>query len=214
MPSRRLLARAPREALLRLLALALPCVSAAQTPPAPAPSVAAAPPSVTLLERVVAVVDERPLLLSDVQTLAAVRGLDAKAALDPAIDERLMYGEASRLAQAEVRTADVDEALASLLARQPELRERLPEADLRRLLRRQLAILRYVEFRFRPQVRITDEQVRKAWEAEEVGRPSGLPLEDATEAIRARLERRALDERIEAWVAELRARADVRIVAP
>ena len=42
----------------------------------------------------------------------------------------------------------------------------------------------------------------------------GVALEDAQDTIRDRLERRALDERVEAWVAELRARADVRVVAP
>ncbi len=90
----------------------------------------------------------------------------------------------------------------------------MPEPDLRRLLRRQLAILKYVEFRFRPQVRVGDDEVRKAWEEEQAGNPAGPALEDAQEEIRSRLERRALDERIEAWVRELRARADVRYVGP
>jgi hypothetical protein len=177
------------------------------------PALAAAP-AVETIERVAAVVDERPLLLSDVRALAAVRGLAQAAALQAAIEERLMYAEASRLAQAEVRAGDEDEALAALLTRSPDLAGSVPQPDLRRLLRRQLTILKYVEFRFRPQVRITDEQVRKAWETEDVGRPSGVALEDAQDAIRARLERRALDERVEAWVAELRARAEVRVVAP
>jgi hypothetical protein len=190
------------------LALLVAAASSAQTAAAPAG------PSVETLERVVAVVDERPLLLSDVRALGAVRGLDEARALEAAIDERLMYAEASRLTQAEVRPGDEDAALAALVAREPGLPAGVPEPDLRRLLRRQLTILKYVEFRFRPQLRITDEQVRKAWEAEEVGRPSGVPLEDAQEALRARLERRALDERVEAWVAELRKRADVRRVAP
>jgi hypothetical protein len=166
------------------------------------------------IERVVAVVDERPLLLSDVRTLADVRGLSEEAALEAAIDERLMYAESSRLAQAEVSSGDEDEALAALLARQPTLTGRVREPDLRRLLRRQLTILKYVEFRFRPQIRVGDEAVRRAWEADNVGRPSGTALEDAEPAIRARLERRALDERVEAWVSELRARADVRKVDP
>lgn len=174
----------------------------------------AAPPEVELLERVAAVVDERPLLLSDVRALAAVRGLAEPAALEAAIEERLMYAEASRLAQAEVRAGDEDQALGALLAREPALAERVPRPDLLRLLRRQLTILKYVEFRFRPQLRVSDEQVRKAWEAEEVGRPSGLALEDAQDTLRARLERRALDERIEAWVGELRARTEVRVIAP
>ncbi len=187
--------------------------SAAQPPTASRPAAPAAS-SVETLERVLAVVDEQPLLLSDVRALAAVRGLTEPAALEAEIDERLMYAEASRLAQAEVRPGDEEAALGALLAARPELSARVPEPDLRRLLRRQLTILKYVEFRFRPQVRVSDEQVRKAWESEEVGRPTGVPLEDAQDSIRARLERHALDERVEAWIAELRSRADVRAVAP
>ncbi len=207
MPSRRPL-------LLGLPAVVLSAAaSAAQAPPPPRPSAPATVP-VETLERVVAVVDQQPLLLSDVRALAAVRGLGEPAALEAAIDERLMYAEASRLAQAEVRPGDEEAALKALLAREPELATRVPEPDLHRLLRRQLTILKYVEFRFRPQVRVSDEQVRKAWESAEVGRPTGIPLEDAQDSIRAQLERRALDERVEAWIAELRSRADVRPVAP
>jgi len=165
---------------------------------------------VETIERVVAVVDERPLLLSDVRALQAVRGLAEPKALEAAIDERLMHLEASRLPQADVSPEEEDRALALLLETRPALRAAVPEADLRRLLRRQLGVLKYVEFRFRPQVRVSDEEVRKAWEEEQAGRPAGPALEDEQEAIRARLERQAIDERIEAWVASLRARAAVR----
>jgi hypothetical protein len=167
-----------------------------------------AAPKVELIERVVAVVDERPLLLSDVRALALVRRLAPDDALQAVIDERLMHAEAAHVAQAEVSPAQEDAALAALLEKSPALRTSVPEPDLRRLLRRQLAILQYVEFRFRPQIHVSDEEVRRAWALE----PTGPALEDAVEAIRARLERRMLDERIEAWVQELRTRADVRQV--
>ncbi|HSD67898.1 MAG TPA: hypothetical protein VLF95_14415 [Vicinamibacteria bacterium] len=176
---------------------------------APAAAPAPAPPS-EIVERIVAVVDERPLLLTDVQTLRAVRGLGETEALEAAIDERLMHLEAARLPQAEVSREEEDRALALLLESRATLRAEVPEPDLRRLLRRQIAILKYVEFRFRPQVRVSDEEVRRAWEEEQAGNPAGPALEDEQEAIRARLERRALDERVESWVKELRARADVR----
>jgi hypothetical protein len=169
---------------------------------------------VEIVERVVAVVDERPLLLSDLRALMAVRGLGEAEALEAAIDERLMHLEAARLPQAEVTPEEEDRALALLLETRPRLRDEVREPDLRRLLRRQLAILKYVEFRFRPQVRVSDDEVRRAWSQEQAGDPAGLALEDAQEQIRSRLERRALDERIEAWVKELRARADVRYVGP
>ena len=166
-------------------------------------------PGATTLERVVAVVDGRPLLLSDVADLSRVRGLAEAAALEAAIDERLMYAEASRLAQAEVQPADEDAALGALLTRQPALASRVAGPELRRLLRRQLTILKYVEFRFRPQLRVSDQEVRAAFEADPA---AGESWEAEKQKIRERLERRALDERIEAWVKELRGRADVRYV--
>jgi hypothetical protein len=169
---------------------------------------AATAAKVELIERIVAVIDERPLLLSDVRTLAIVRGIAPDAALQAAVDERLMHAEAAHVAQAEVSPAQETAALTALLEKTPALRDKVAEPDLRRLLRRQLAILQYVEVRFRPQIHVSEEEVRKAWELE----PTGPALEDAVEGIRARLERRTLDERIEAWVAELRTRADVRSV--
>lgn len=190
----------------RLIALVLAGVAAAAAAQAPAP------PRPEVVERIVAVVDERPLLLSDLRALMAVRGLAEGEALEAVIDERLMHLEASRLPQADVSPEEEDRALSLLLETRKHLRAETPEPDLRRLLRRQLAILKYVEFRFRPQVRIGDDEVRKAWEEDQAGRPAGPALEDAQELIRARLERRALDERIEAWVRELRSRADVRYV--
>ena len=177
-----------------------------------APAAAQGPARTEVVERIVAVVDERPLLLSDLRALMAVRGLAEGEALEAVIDERLMQLEASRLPQADVSPEEEDRALSLLLETRKHLRAEAPEADLRRLLRRQLVILKYVEFRFRPQVRVGDDEVRKAWEEEQAGRPAGSALEDAQELIRARLERRALDERIEAWVRELRARSDVRYV--
>ncbi len=207
--------RAARGWLLLALAAGWPSPPVQAAPPR-APSGAAAPvaPAAETIERVMAVVDSRPLLLSEVRALALVRGLNENDALEEAIAESLMYAEASRLPEAEVLAEDETAALAVLVEREPAVRERVPEPQLRRLVHRQIAILRYIEFRFRPQVRISDEQVRREWEAEEVGRPSGLALEDAQDAIRARLERRALDERVEAWVGELRARAEVRVVPP
>ena len=66
--------------------------------------------------------------------------------------------------QSAVRPTEEERALSRLLrgAARPRAgawRRR----DLRRLVRRQLAILKYVEFRFRPQVRVTPEEVEKAY---------------------------------------------------
>ena len=197
----------------------------ASGPSAQAAPRSATPPATTrvVLERIVAVVDGRPLLLSEVRALQVLKGLDEDRARKEAIDARLMYQEAARLPQADVSAEDEDRALARLEAERPEVRGRIEKGELRRLVRRELAILKYVEFRFRPQLGVTDEDVRRAFETEEgrkgdaapvdgPARPAGRAFEEFSAQIRERLERRALDERIEAWVSDLRERANVRYV--
>lgn len=165
-----------------------------------------------IVERILAVVDERPLLLSGVRAVETVRGLDRGPALEASIDERLMHAEAARLPQAAVSDQEVERALEALLETRPGLEARVPRSELRRLIRRQAVILRYVEFRFRPQIRITEEALRAAWNEDYRGEPEGPPFEEAVPQLRARLERRALDRRIEGWVRDLRERAEVRYV--
>lgn len=165
-----------------------------------------------IVERILVVVDSRPLLLSSVRALETVRGLERGEALEAAIDERLMFEQASRLPQAQATEEEEERALASLKSTHPGIDESVPDPELRRLLRRQIVILKYVDFRFRPQVRVDDEALREAWNAGYRGRPEGPAFEEAAPALRARLEREELDRRIEAWVSDLRARAEVRYV--
>ena len=173
-----------------LLALALCC---------------AVPALAETVERILAVVDGRPVLLSEVVLVGKLKGIGHAEALEALIDERLMFQEAVRLGQATPR--DVEEKAYE------ELRQRAPstgdELGLRRLARRQVAILRYVAFRFQPQVRVTDEAVRAEWERRfPEPRPS---LDEVAAGLREELEARDLDARLEAWVKALRAGADVRM---
>jgi hypothetical protein len=152
-------------------------------------TLAPAPGRAETIERVLAVVQERPVLLSEVRVVQLVRGLLPDQALEALIDERLMYEQASRLPQAAVTDAEVERGVAGLLAARPELATPLTPLDLARLVRRQASILKFVEFRLRPQVRLAD---------------------DLPEAERAAQLRKGLDERIEAWVKDLRAGAEIR----
>jgi hypothetical protein len=161
-------------------------------------------------ERVLAAVDKRPILLTEVQALEAVRGLSRAEAVDALIDEDLMLREASRLPAAAAAADLEDKAYGELLASRPELQERVPEADLRRLVRRQAVILQYVNLRFLPQVRVSDEVVREAYAAEYQGRKDAPSFAEVTASLRDKLVRRDLDARIEGWVKELRAAAEIR----
>ena len=120
----------------------------------------AAPGRAGVVERILAVVDGRPVLLSEVALFEKVRGDTERQALDGLIDEQLMYREAARLPQAALTEQEEQRAFESLRARVP-VASADEEEQLRRLARRQAAILKYVGFRFRPQVRVSDEAERE-----------------------------------------------------
>jgi hypothetical protein len=137
-----------------------------------------------VIERVLADLDGRPLLLSEVELLERLRGIDRKAALEAAIDARLMYREAARLPQAVVNESEAAKACASLRERAGPAADGLNADDLCALAAREAAIVKYIDFRFSPQVRA-----------------SGATPEEAE---------KQMNERIEEWVKDLRAGAEIR----
>lgn len=171
---------------------------------------AAGPARGELIERILAVVDGRPLMLSEVELLERLKGLPREQALEALIDEALMFREAARLPAGLVSLQDEQRAYASLERQLAGDAAARLEGGLRRLARRQTAILKYIAFRFDPQVRVEDEALRAAYEAEFAGRPGVPDFEAAAGELLERLTRRALDEKVEAWVAELRANAEIR----
>ncbi len=86
----------------------------------------------------------------------------------------------------------------------------LPEGQLRRLARRQATILKYIAARFRPQVRVGPEAVRALYDREYASLAEPPAFEEVAPALERRLVDQVLDERIEAWVRELRASSRVR----
>src|SRR5262252_2473442 len=113
-----------------------------------------------IIERVLAVVDDFPILLTEVVAMERLRKLDREAALTARIDETLMLRDALRLSEASVSPEDEERGLASLKkGLDPESAAAIGEAELRHIARRQTAIVKYIEFRFRPQIRVEDEDV-------------------------------------------------------
>jgi hypothetical protein len=164
-----------------------------------------------VVERVLAVVDGRPLLLSEARAVAAVRGVPLAEARDLLVDEVLMYEQASRTTQAAVSAQEEGEAEAALLERRPELKTSVGAPELRRLLRRQLAVLKYVDFRFRAQTRPDDQELRRAY-AESYPGEDPPAFETVEAALRERWIKQRLDAALEAWIAELRQGAEIRRV--
>ena len=140
-------------------------------------------------------VDGRPLLLSEVAVLAARARARRGARRSTAAHRRAAHvprgrapspGRAHRgRGRARLREPPRAHARAGAGTRKSELR---------RMARRQATILKYVDFRFRPQVRVSDEAVRAAYDAQPA--PAGAVLRgEAAAGLRARLARRGRSRR-------------------
>ncbi len=210
-----------------LLALALPALSAGQTPGA-----SAEPAQLELVDRVVAVVDEDPILLSDVERAIGLGTIRRHAgendaalerrALDELIEWKLRLHEIARYGFEEAPLEEVDRQLERLRAHFPseaawrsELdRLGLDEARVRQILARQLAVLTYVEQRLGPRVFVSVDDIKKYYDDElapklrAAGEPVP-PIEEVREAIRAVLREQKLNAEIDRWTNELRRQADV-----
>jgi len=156
-----------------------------------------------LIERILAVVDGRPLCLSDVRAVASLDGVDLHTALTRLVDETLVVQEAYRLPQASLSP---DEKRAAAAAGETE--------GARRAAYRRAVIRKYVAFRFRPQVRIDDKAVRDAYEEERAGGSDAPPFENAEAALRERLAEREVQARVDDWTRDLRAAAAIRYNPP
>ena len=159
----------PRTVLPLLLALAAgawagqPAAAAAESP--------------QLVDRVVAVVDEDPILDSDIERVVRLGLLPAvvgesvaeerRRALDLAIEQRLRLHEVDRFGFEETPLALLDRQMEEIRSRVPaeeafraELaRLGLDETALRQLLARQLSVLAYVEERLGPRVFVSVDDI-------------------------------------------------------
>lgn len=160
-----------------------------------------------VVERTLAFVNTKPVLLSDVAFTQALLNLGEQEALQRTIEEIMMFDEASRL----LDEPPVPEAVATA---EQALRAKAGPGFSAKAVRRkaliQIAIARYIDVRLRPLVRVEDAEVRKLFNERqgEDSPPEAFSL--AAVQIREVLERRALDQKVEEWVASLLRREEVR----
>lgn len=192
-------------------------------------------PAPVLVDRVVAVVDEDPILDSDIARVLRLGLLAARAgesiagqrrrALDLLVEQRLRLHEIDRFGFEGAALASLDRQLEQTRSRFPSeeayraelVRLGLDETALRQLLARQLAVLEYVEERLGPRVFVSVDDIGHYYNEELVPalRKNGasvadLPtLDSVRESIRAVLRERRLNDEIDRWTADLRSRADV-----
>jgi hypothetical protein len=200
---------------------------------------AAVPAGGVVLERVVVVVRNpasaapRPLTLTrlDEEARVALVGqgaaqaafapLDAaarRAALRWLLDQWLVADEANRLKVDEVAREDVQQALRGFRQRFSEEASyqrflatlELPEEELRSILARGLRVQRFLDARLGRGARVPDEEVSR-WLA---GQGSVAPTAAERDAARARLSNERAQGQVKQILADLRSRADIRVLLP
>lgn len=206
-------------------------------PPPPVPAAAPAPAADTKnvpKDKVLAVVDEDPVLASDVERVVKL-GLQPpnpgetadqhrKRVLNSLVEERLRFHEIDRYGLEQVPVDEIEKAVAKVRAGfkdeasfQKAIKEvGLTPKGLHQLMARQLLVLTYVDERLGPRVFVTFDDINKYYrtvltpEMQKKGQPTP-PLEDVREDIREVLKQQKLTQELQTWTAELRAKADVVI---
>ncbi len=188
--------------------------------------------ALTLRDRILAVVDEDPILLSDVDRAIALGFVERnpgesdtdlqRRTLDQLIDQRVRLHEVSRFGIEQVPVDQIEQQVQLIRSRFPGeevFRDHLAEVgldlqDLRQLVARQLSVWIYFEEFLGPRVFVSLEDIRKYYEETLVpeARARGAtppPIEDVREDIRNLLKQQRLNQAIEQRTEELRREADI-----
>ena len=160
-----------------------------------------------VIEKTLAFVNRKAVLMSDVALTRTLLGGSDASALERTIDEVLMSEEAARLVSDSLSDAEIAAATQNL---KEKTGAQFGAEALRRKAVVQLIISKYIDMRLRPLVRIDDAEVRRVYNERLAQDPFTPEFSTAAPAIREVLERRALDQRIEEWIASLRRRDEVR----
>lgn len=219
---------------MRPLARALALSSLLLTVPLAAPRAQepTSAPGLELRDQILAVVDEDPILSSDLDraiTLGLVERREGEGerafrrrVLESLIDQRVRLHEVSRFGIEQVPVEEIEAQVAAIRARfgsEEELRERLAEVGLdlpalRQLVARQLSVWIYFEEFLGPRIFVSLEDIRRYYEEtlvpELTARGARVPpIEEVREEIRELLKERRLNEAIERRTEELRREADI-----
>jgi len=216
-----------KAAIFSALLLLLPGVATPASQPSPQPGV-------SLVDRIVAVVDEDPILESDLDRAIGLGFVERRPGeseaqfrrrvLELEIERKLRFHEVDRFDFGQLPASQVEEKLKEIEGRFPDqaafearLEELgMSEEGLRRLVARQLTILTYVEERLGARVFVSLDDIRDYYdntlvpELESQGKKVP-PIEEVREQIRQVLREKRLNEEITTWTADLRKKADIEI---
>lgn len=196
------------------------------------PLAGAAEEELRLVDRIVAVVNDEPLLLSDLERVLSLGLVEPREgeteaalrrrALNELVEQRLRFQEVDRYGFQEVPVAALEEQMEALkehFGGEEALARRLVELGmteeaLRQLLARQLQVLIYVDELLGARVFVGLEEIQRYYQQDLVPRLEAagedVPLlETVREGIREVIRQQRLNEELAGWTEGLRRRADV-----
>ena len=199
---------------------------------APAAAQTAAPQKNVLKDRVLAVVDEDPILASDVDRVVKLGLMKPnegesepefrRRVANSLIEERLRFHEIDRYGFEQVPVEEIEQNVAKIRAQFPDeaaFKKALQDVGLdlkglRQLVARQLLVLAYVDERLGARVFVSQDDISRYYrtvltpEMQKRGQP--VPeLDDVREDIREVLKQQRMNQELEKWTGELRAAADI-----
>jgi hypothetical protein len=189
-------------------------------------------PGAQLIDGVAARIEDDILAESEVRELGAFQKLvDGKSKpreelLRELADQWLIRNEAMTAKYAQPSDGDVDRAYAEFVKQFPsqeEFKRRcaevgLTEAAVRRIIARQLYLSRFIDYRFRPEAQVSDEQVEAYYQNEFAPQLKARnepvpPLDDVEDTIREVLIQRAINDRATKWLDDTRSRLQIDVVS-
>ena len=199
-------------------------------------AVVADPACAAVVDRIAAVVDRQVLTVSEVNQMVQLRFFPRPAdasddeyrrnVLDSLIAQALRFRDVERFGGEEIPKDSIEARVQEMTRRFASPAEfdaavahaELTPDELRALVKRQLQVEAYIQERFSPLIYIANDDIetyyKGPWSAQR--RQRGLavpPLDQVREEIRSLLKSTRLQEEIEKWTAQLRARANVDVYA-
>jgi len=195
----------------------------------------ALPLSAVTVDRIAAVIDRQVLTVSEITQMMEIRFF-ARAAksddearrevLDALVAQALRYRDVERFGADEIPRDTIEARIEEIERRftsETEFTAALARAELtldelRALTKRQLQVEAYIQERFAPLVFVSSEDIedyyRGPWTAQRRERGLAIPpLEEVRDEIRQAIRSSRLQEEIDKWTAQLRARANVDVYA-
>jgi parvulin-like peptidyl-prolyl isomerase len=171
------------------------------------------------LDRIVAIVDNRIVTLSDVRQENAIRAaLGEKAIPDDEVVQQLIEALLIEGQLADFPGIDLDDTQITEMTSKVTKKDGITDGALRNAVLRRLRTARYFDLRFRQFLRATDEEIRNYYDSVFIPelKARGVnpvpSLEQVSQAIRTNVIEEKLDREVTVWLDAVRRRSNIEIL--